>query len=207
MDWISTKIDSREFVKIRCISFLLPQEYFITSYHSPPISILLAQESVGWLSGSLGLEGLADLSGLVHKPAASTWSAGMSGVCRMCFLSLQWASLGFFMGQLGRVPRVWVWPNKASCVQLQNWLILTSATFHWPKQVIRPVQAQGWGKRQTHTVTSQGQYFVRFILSFSFWGTNINGVVFLISNSTCLLLVYRKRIGFYILTFYPTTLL
>lgn len=41
-------------------------------------------------------------------------------------------------------------------------------------------------------------------LSISFWGLlSVNGIVFLISNSTCLLLVNRKVFDFCMLTLYP----
>ena len=36
---------------------------------------------------------------------------------------------------------------------------------------------------------------------------NVNGIVFLISNSTCSLLIYRKATDFCLLTFYHTILM
>ena len=45
-------------------------------------------------------------------------------------------------------------------------------------------------------------------LSISFWvGSNVNGIIFLILDYTCPLLVYKKVIHYYILTSYLTTLL
>ena len=50
-------------------------------------------------------------------------------------------------------------------------------------------------------------YFVRFMLQFfCFWGTNVNDGVFLISNSTFLLLVYGKTIDLCVLVLHPINL-
>ena len=51
-------------------------------------------------------------------------------------------------------------------------------------------------------------YFVRFMPKyFIFLDANVNGIVFLILNSTCSFLEYRKVIDFCSLTLYPATLL
>lgn len=50
-------------------------------------------------------------------------------------------------------------------------------------------------------------YFYRHIPKyFIVLGTNVNGIVSLISNPTSFFLVYRKPIDFYTLTLYPATL-
>ena len=41
----------------------------------------------------------------------------------------------------------------------------------------------------------------------SLWSAHLNSILLLISNSTCLLLVYRKIIDFYILNLHPANLL
>ena len=57
---------------------------------------------------------------------------------------------------------------------------------------------------------SSHKYYIQLIgfipKYFIFKNANVNGIVYLISNSTCSLLVYRTATDFYILTLYPTTL-
>ena len=83
------------------------------------------------------------------QPSGSLGPEGRPGWCR-CLraapvsreawcLVLQGTRLGCFLGPLGTVPKERVRPKTASRVQLQNRLLITPVTFHWPKKAIRPV--------------------------------------------------------------------